>query len=49
MPGYVAIMIDGRVTAVPKIIDEITGGRAIINGNFTEEEAGSVAEGIMMK
>jgi len=28
---------------------EITGGRAVINGTFTEEEAGSIAKGIMMK
>ena len=45
----VAIMIDGRVMSAPKIMAEITGGRAIINGNFTEEEAGALAKGIMMK
>lgn len=44
-----AIMLDGRVASVPKIMDEITGGRALINGIFTEEEAGSLAKGIMMK
>jgi preprotein translocase subunit SecD len=44
-----AIMLDGRVDSVPKIMDEITGGRARILGNFTEEEAGSIAKGIMMK
>ena len=33
-----AIMLDGRVTSVPKIMAEITGGRAMIIGNFTEEE-----------
>jgi preprotein translocase subunit SecD len=46
---FLAIMLDGRVDSVPKIMDEITGGRAIILGNFTEEEAGSIAQGIMMK
>ena len=46
---YVAVILDGRVDSVPKIMDEITGGRAIIDGNFTEEEAGSIAKGIMMK
>ena len=46
---FLAIMLDGRVVSVPKIMDEITGGRAMILGNFTEEEAGSIAEGIMMK
>ena len=44
-----AIMLDGRVGSVPKIMDEITGGRAMIHGNFTEEEAGSLAKGIMLK
>jgi hypothetical protein len=28
---------------------EITEGRAIIHGEFTEESAGSLAKGIMMK
>ena len=46
---FLAIMLDGRVDSVPKIMDEITGGRAMILGNFTEEEAGSIANGIMMK
>ena len=45
----VAIMVDGRVMSAPKIMAEITGGRAMINGKFTEEEAGLLAEGIMMK
>jgi len=45
----VAIMVDGQVRSVPKIMAEITGGRAIISGNFTEEEAGLIAKGIMMK
>lgn len=42
----VAVMINGRITAIPKIMAEITGGRAVIQGNFTEEEARLVAEGI---
>lgn len=46
---FVAVMIDGRVMSAPKIMDEISGGRALITGNFTEEEAELVAEGIMMK
>jgi preprotein translocase subunit SecD len=46
---YVAIMVDGRVMSAPKIMAEITGGRAMINGKFTEEEAGLLAKGIMMK
>ena len=45
----VAIILDGRIQSVPKIMDEITGGRAMILGNFTEEETRSIANGIMMK
>jgi preprotein translocase subunit SecD len=44
-----AIILDGRVDSTPKIMGEITGGRAMILGNFTEEEAGSIAKGITMK
>jgi len=46
---FLAILIDGRVTAIPQIMAEITGGRARLDGNFTEEEAKSIAEGIMIK
>lgn len=42
----VAVMLDGRVTSLPKIMAEITGGRAMLSGNFTEEEARSIAQGI---
>ena len=45
----VAVILDGRVDSVPTIRDEITGGQAMIHGNFTEEETGSIAKGIMMK
>jgi preprotein translocase subunit SecD len=44
-----AIMVDGRVHAVPKIMDEITGGLAQIHGIFTEGEAAALAKGIIMK
>ena len=44
-----AIVVDGRVMSAPNIMAEITGGRAMILGNFTEEEAGLLAKGIMMK
>jgi preprotein translocase subunit SecD len=39
-----AIMLNGQVSSAPKIMAEITGGRAIINGKFTEAEAGSIAK-----
>jgi preprotein translocase subunit SecD len=41
-----AIMLDGRVTEVPTIREAITGGKALIYGNFTEEEARSCAKGL---
>jgi len=46
---HVAIMFDGQVRSVPKIMAEITGGRALIHGPFTEAEARRTAEGILMK
>lgn len=43
-----AIVIDGRVTMVPRIDAAITGGEALIHNNFTftEEEAESIARGL---
>ena len=47
---YIAVMMDGSVLSTPKIMAEITGGRAFIQGKINkEEEARSIAEGIMMK
>jgi preprotein translocase subunit SecD len=43
---FVAVMIDGRVASAPKIIGEITGGRAGIPGKFTEDQAKLLAKGI---
>ena len=42
----VAVMTDGRVISMPRINAEIVDGRVRIEGNFTEEEARSIAEGI---
>lgn len=42
----VAVILDGRVTMVPKIGTEITGGQAQILGNFGEEEAKLIAKGL---
>jgi preprotein translocase subunit SecD len=42
-------MAGGRVLSAPTIMVEITGGRAMTPRKFTEEEAGLLAEGIMMK
>jgi len=42
-----ALIVDGRVTAAPRIAAPITGGRAILQGNFTAEEARAIAGGIV--
>lgn len=34
-----AIVIDGQLLSAPKVMDEITGGKAMISGAFSEEEA----------
>jgi preprotein translocase subunit SecD len=44
-----AVILDGRAASVFPIEKENTSGRALISGNFTEEEARSIAKGIMMK
>jgi preprotein translocase subunit SecD len=45
----VSIMVDGQVMSAPKIMAEITGGRALIHGTFTEADAEALAKGIMVK
>ena len=45
----VAIMVNERAIFVPQITDEIAGGRAVIAGDFAEEEARSLAEGIIAR
>ncbi len=45
----VAIMANGLVSSVSRITAEITGGRAIINRKFTEEEVGRLTKSIRMK
>jgi preprotein translocase subunit SecD len=41
-----AIMLDGKVLAAPVVRDPITGGKALITGNFTKEEAARIAGAI---
>ena len=38
-----AIVIDGKVYSAPKVMTEIPGGKAVISGSFTEEEAAQLA------
>lgn len=42
-----AILVDGKLVTAPLIRAKISGGRAIINGIFTHEEAERIARGII--
>jgi len=39
----IAIIVDNKVLSAPVVRDEIQGGKAMISGNFTKEEAGILA------
>lgn len=41
-----AIIVDGQLLTVPIIRASVTSGRAIINGEFTEDEAQRIARGL---
>lgn len=44
IPGrQLAIVLDGKVKSAPEIKDPITGGRAVITGRFSKEEAADLA------
>jgi preprotein translocase subunit SecD len=47
--SYLVVILDGKAFSVFPIEKEYTNGRALIPGSFTEEEAKSIAKGIMMK
>ncbi len=40
---FVAVVLDDYVYTAPRVKDEITGGRTVISGNFTIEEATDLA------
>lgn len=44
-----AIIIDDKVISAPVIMAEISGGKAVITGKFSEQEARSIAKRIMGK
>lgn len=46
--GFLAIMIDDRFMSVQRIADEIINGQVRLDG-ITDEEAASIAEGIMVR
>jgi preprotein translocase subunit SecD len=43
---HLGILVDGRLVAAPIVRDTIAGGRALINGDFSEEEAERIAAGL---
>ena len=40
------ILVDGKLISAPVVMDKISGGKAIITGSFSEEEAKRIADGI---
>ncbi len=38
-----AVVVDGNVISAPKVMAEISGGKAVISGSFSEEEAKQLA------
>lgn len=45
----IAILVDGEVVSAPICRAAITGGRAVIDGGFTEEQAAGIADGLNRK
>lgn len=43
----IVILVDGQVLSAPIVRDRISGGRAVISGAFSEEEARRIADGIV--
>jgi len=41
-----AILVDGQLISAPIIMDKIFGGKAVIAGDFSPEEAKRIADGI---
>ncbi len=45
----IAILVDGQVFSAPIVRTKIRGGRAVISGSFSEQEARRIADGITGK
>ncbi len=43
----IAILVDGKLISAPIVREKISGGKAMISGRFTEEEAKRIADGIV--
>ena len=41
------ILIDGQLISAPIVMDKISGGKALIAGSFSQEEAKRIADGII--
>lgn len=46
---HIAILVDGELVSAPAVRAPLVDGLALITGNFTEEEAKRIAQGIMLK
>lgn len=44
--SHLGILVDGQLISAPVVKDTITGGRAVISGDFSEAEAQRIARGI---
>ena len=40
------ILVDGELISAPRVMEKISGGRAVIAGKFSKEEAENIASGI---
>ena len=45
----IAILVGGKLISAPIVREKISGGKAVISGRFTEEEAKRIADGIVGK
>ena len=43
------IVVEGELISAPRILEKIAGGKAVISGKFSEEEAERIASGITGK
>ena len=43
------ILVDGQLISAPIVREKISGGRAVISGRFSEQEARRIADGISTK
>jgi preprotein translocase subunit SecD len=49
MGKRIGIIVDGKLVTAPVVRAQVRQGKAVINGNFTEEEAQRIARGIILE